>query len=136
MPDSKNCILFGHDVHLCCFCSLNLSSDSVHNDGERHIPYIMIFPDSLISKMYAWAEFQLENGMIQEQLRCGCTGISAYPIVSLNNLLWSVYLNAELISTGFFKRCHFIWHKTYSNHSNRPLSFFIDILYIYTHFDC
>ncbi|XP_019852028.1 PREDICTED: uncharacterized protein LOC109581956 [Amphimedon queenslandica] len=46
--------------------------DSVHNDGERHIPYISIFPNSTISKLYAWAKYQESNGMIQEQLRCGC----------------------------------------------------------------
>ncbi len=60
---------------MCC-------ADSVHNDGERHIPYIMIFPDSVINKMRAWAGFQLENGMIQEQLRCGCQSLPILPIVS------------------------------------------------------
>ncbi|XP_064405275.1 uncharacterized protein LOC135350425 [Halichondria panicea] len=54
--------------------------DSVHNDGERHIPYLMIFPDSTISKMRAWASFQLDNGMIQEQLRCGCQSLPILPI--------------------------------------------------------
>ena len=57
--------------------------DSVHNDGERHIPYIMIFPETVINKMYAWASFQLENGMIKEQLRCGCMSLPIEPIVSL-----------------------------------------------------
>ena len=53
--------------------------DSVHNDGERHIPYISIFPNSTISKLYAWAKYQLANGMIQEQLRCGCTSLPLTP---------------------------------------------------------
>ncbi len=57
-------------------------ADSVHNDGERHIPYLMIFPDSTINKMRAWASFQLDNGMIQEQLRCGCQSLPILPIVS------------------------------------------------------
>ena len=48
--------------------------DSVHNDGERHIPYIMLWPTSTLSKMRAWAAGQLDDGMIQEQLGCGCTG--------------------------------------------------------------
>ncbi|XP_019862650.1 PREDICTED: uncharacterized protein LOC109591341 [Amphimedon queenslandica] len=50
--------------------------DSVHNDGERHIPYIFIFPNSTISKLYAWAKYQASNGMIHEQLRCGCMTMS------------------------------------------------------------
>ncbi|CAH1781975.1 unnamed protein product [Owenia fusiformis] len=48
--------------------------DSVHNDGERHIPYIMFFPKSTKNKMYAWAHSQLANGMIPEQLRCNPSG--------------------------------------------------------------
>ena len=47
--------------------------DSVHNDGERHIPYISIFPDSTRNKLLAWGKTQLSNGMIPEQLACGCT---------------------------------------------------------------
>eukprot|EP01050_Picozoa_sp_SAG11_P006368 SAG11_NODE_490_length_8982_cov_5.961162_9_plen_762_part_00 len=48
--------------------------DSVHNDGERHIPYISIFPNSTKNKLRAWGATQLPNGMIPEQLACGCTG--------------------------------------------------------------
>eukprot|EP01060_Flectonema_neradi_P034788 TRINITY_DN6212_c0_g2_i1.p1 TRINITY_DN6212_c0_g2~~TRINITY_DN6212_c0_g2_i1.p1 ORF type:complete len:973 (+),score=112.61 TRINITY_DN6212_c0_g2_i1:37-2955(+) len=48
--------------------------DSVHNDGERHIPYIMLFPESTKSKMIGWGKAQNANGMINEQLVCGCTG--------------------------------------------------------------
>ena len=51
-----------------------MNIDSVHNDGERHIPYIMLWPTSTLSKMRAWAAGQLDDGMIQEQLGCGCTG--------------------------------------------------------------
>ncbi|KAL1521790.1 hypothetical protein AB1Y20_021443 [Prymnesium parvum] len=46
--------------------------DSVHNDGERHVPYLMLWPEGLPSKMRAWAAGQLPDGMIQEQLACGC----------------------------------------------------------------
>ena len=63
---------------------LSPSTDSVHNDGERHIPYITIFPNSTINKLYAWAKFQLSNGMIQEQLRCGCQSLPLEPQVSLS----------------------------------------------------
>lgn len=45
----------------------------MHNDGERHIPYIMFFPDITMSKMLAWGEGIEPDGMIQEQLGCGCT---------------------------------------------------------------
>ena len=58
------------------------SPDSVHNDGERHIPYITVFPNSTINKLYAWAKFQLPNGMIQEMLRIGGLGIPLSPQVS------------------------------------------------------
>ena len=59
--------------------------DSVHNDGERHLAYIMTFGiDGTKSKMRAWAKGQCppaksgavdrncEPGMIQEQLASGC----------------------------------------------------------------
>ena len=46
--------------------------DSVHNDGERHVPYLMLWPEGLPSKMRAWARGALADGMIQEQLACGC----------------------------------------------------------------
>ena len=46
--------------------------DSVHNDGERHIPYLMFWPETVVSKMRAWAAGALGDGMIQEQLGCGC----------------------------------------------------------------
>eukprot|EP00966_Prymnesium_polylepis_P093414 2162216-Prymnesium_polylepis.1 len=56
--------------------------DSVHNDGERHIAYLMTFGiDGTKSKMRAWAKGQCpsnstdrncEPGMIQEQLASGC----------------------------------------------------------------
>ena len=58
------------------------SPDSVHNDGERHIPYITIFPNSTISIVKAWGKSQLSNGMIQEALRPGCfPGIPTSPKV-------------------------------------------------------
>ena len=53
--------------------------DSVHNDGERHIPYLMILGGyGTQSKMRAWAAGATPStttsvgGMIQEQLACGC----------------------------------------------------------------
>ncbi|XP_023931770.1 uncharacterized protein LOC106167159 [Lingula anatina] len=44
-------------------------TDSVHNDGERHIPYITFFPESTKNKMLAWAKSQNAAGMIAEELR-------------------------------------------------------------------
>ena len=76
----------------------------MHNDGERHIPYIMIFPDSVMNKMRAWASFQLPNGMIQEQLRCGCYGLPIQPIVSCLHTLCiatcSVYIVRTVVRPG------------------------------------
>jgi non-lysosomal glucosylceramidase len=47
--------------------------DSIHNDGERHVPYIMLWPDSERSKLAAWANNQAptgwqEAGMLAEQI--------------------------------------------------------------------
>lgn len=42
--------------------------DSIHNDGERHIPYIMFFPDGTRSKLAAWAGNQQTDGMLAEQI--------------------------------------------------------------------
>ena len=47
--------------------------DSVHNDGERHLAYLnLLGPEGTVSKMRAWAAGALPDGMIQEQLACGC----------------------------------------------------------------
>ncbi len=47
--------------------------DSIHNDGERHMPYIMLWPNSERSKLAAWANNQApigwkEEGMLAEQI--------------------------------------------------------------------
>ena len=42
--------------------------DSIHNDGERHIPYIMMMTDGTRSKLAAWAGNQQANGMLAEQI--------------------------------------------------------------------
>ena len=42
--------------------------DSIHNDGERHVPYIMLFPNAIRSKLAAWAHNQGANGMLAEQI--------------------------------------------------------------------
>ena len=58
------------------------AAPNVHNDGERHIAYLMTFGfEGMKSKMRAWAKGQCplnstasncEPGMIQEQLASGC----------------------------------------------------------------
>jgi non-lysosomal glucosylceramidase len=48
--------------------------DSVHNDHQRHLPYILYFPQTEKIKMYAWAKYQQTDGMIQETFTPGCTG--------------------------------------------------------------
>ena len=71
-----------HDMSYNLLFLYSSSPDSVHNDGERHIPYIMIFQNSTISKVKAWGKSQLSNGMIQEALRPGCfPGIPLSPKV-------------------------------------------------------
>ena len=42
--------------------------DSIHNDGERHVPYMMLFPNAVRSKLAAWAHNQGANGMLAEQI--------------------------------------------------------------------
>ena len=35
--------------------------DSIHNDGERHVPYLMFFPNSTRNKLAVWAGNQVPN---------------------------------------------------------------------------
>jgi hypothetical protein len=42
--------------------------DSIHNDGERHIPYLMFWPNTTRNKLAAWAGNQQPNGMLAEQI--------------------------------------------------------------------
>lgn len=43
-------------------------TDSIHNDGERHIPYIMFMTNGTRSKLAAWAGNQFDDGMLAEQV--------------------------------------------------------------------
>ncbi|KAK8792751.1 hypothetical protein WA158_004915 [Blastocystis sp. Blastoise] len=45
--------------------------DSIHNDYERHMPYMLYFPETEKMKLYTWATFQMENGMFREELAQG-----------------------------------------------------------------
>ena len=42
--------------------------DSIHNDGERSVPYVMMITDGTRSKLAAWAGNQGTNGMLAEQI--------------------------------------------------------------------
>lgn len=42
--------------------------DSIHNDGERHFPYIMFMTNGTRSKLAAWAGNQRADGMLAEQV--------------------------------------------------------------------
>eukprot|EP00035_Acanthoeca_spectabilis_P015534 m.310465 g.310465 ORF g.310465 m.310465 type:complete len:540 (-) comp16380_c0_seq1:162-1781(-) len=42
--------------------------DSIHNDGERHLPYLLLFPNSTRNKLAAWAGNQQPDGMLAEQI--------------------------------------------------------------------
>lgn len=46
--------------------------DSVHNDFQREIPYVLFYPDLVESVMRAWAKFQSDDGHILETLVTGC----------------------------------------------------------------
>ena len=46
--------------------------DSVHNDFQREIPYVLFYPELVKNVMRAWAEFQSEDGHIRETLAGGC----------------------------------------------------------------
>ena len=46
--------------------------DSVHNDFQREIPYVLFYPDLVESVMRAWAKFQSDDGHIVETLAAGC----------------------------------------------------------------
>ena len=74
-------------IKLITFKTSSSSPDSVHNDGERHIPYITIFPDSELNKIIAWAKYQVQPnltnaGMIYEELRQGYLDLPYPPRVS------------------------------------------------------
>ena len=49
--------------------------DSVHNDFQRHLPYLWAFPEVEQQKSQAWARFaNTEKGFIQECMAVGCLG--------------------------------------------------------------
>lgn len=49
--------------------------DSVHNDFQRHLPYLWTFPEVEQQKSQAWARFaDTEKGFIQECMAVGCLG--------------------------------------------------------------
>ena len=66
--------------------------DSVHNDGERHLPYLLLWPHILPSKMLAWAKGQQSDGMIKEQLACGCVAATPNSSTRRAGALWATRL--------------------------------------------
>ena len=48
--------------------------DSVHNDFQRELPYLIFFPELLDNVVRAWARYQHPDGWIQEtlQIQWGC----------------------------------------------------------------
>ena len=49
-----------------------IDMDSVHNDFQREIPYVLFYPDLVKNVMRAWAKYQSEDGHIVETLAAGC----------------------------------------------------------------
>eukprot|EP00463_Aulacantha_scolymantha_P001814 TRINITY_DN2439_c0_g1_i1.p1 TRINITY_DN2439_c0_g1~~TRINITY_DN2439_c0_g1_i1.p1 ORF type:complete len:275 (-),score=19.66 TRINITY_DN2439_c0_g1_i1:58-882(-) len=88
--------------------------DSIHNDGERHIPYIMFFPDGTRSKLAAWAGNQQANGMLAEQIlnthpdtpqgRVMSDSTSMFILYVLELLLWEGDTNTALLYYPTVKR--------------------------------
>jgi len=77
------------------------NKDSIHNDGERHIPYLMFWPETTWSKIQGWAGIQLKNGtnagMIMEQFGCGTSAnFESDPgcgrVMSDNTQMWLMYV--------------------------------------------
>ena len=46
--------------------------DSVHNDFQRGILYVLFYPDLVENVMCAWAKYQGDNGHVVETLAAGC----------------------------------------------------------------
>ena len=46
--------------------------DSVHNDLQREIPYVLLYPDLVENVTRAWAKYQSDDGHIVESLAAGC----------------------------------------------------------------
>lgn len=42
--------------------------DSIHNDYQRHLPYLWLFPEFEAQKLRKWATGQGSDGHIQEYL--------------------------------------------------------------------
>ena len=49
-----------------------IDMDSVHNDFQREIPYVLFYPDLVKNVMRAWAKYQSKDGHIVETLAAGC----------------------------------------------------------------
>lgn len=65
--------LYLHDGRWRQFEALDcIDIDSVHNDFQREIPYVLFYPDLVKKVMRAWAKYQSEDGHIVETLVMGC----------------------------------------------------------------
>ena len=49
-----------------------IDMDSVHNDFQREIPYVLFYSDLVKNVMRAWAKYQSKDGHIVETLAAGC----------------------------------------------------------------
>ena len=76
--------------------------DSVHNDFQREIPYVLFYPDLVENVMQAWAKYQSQDGHILETLATGCIS----PTSKLDRCVWSwtrllILQVAEVWSSGW-----------------------------------
>lgn len=73
--------------------------DSIHNTGERHLPYITLFPDATRSKLAAWAGNQGSDGMLAEQILNSDPDSPQGRIMSDSTSMFIVYV-LELLRWG------------------------------------
>jgi hypothetical protein len=77
--------------------------DSIHNDYQRHLPYLWLFPEFEAQKLRKWASGQAPEGYIQEFL--GEFGVSPFDIpggriMGDTTTLWVVELYELWLSSG------------------------------------
>lgn len=73
--------------------------DSIHNDGERHLSYIMMWPNTTRNKMAAWAGNQVQTCFVTIRL-----------VIFLNYpcQMGSIRLNEAILAHPNLFACHFL----------------------------
>ena len=69
--------------------------DSVHNDFQREIPYVLFYPDLVENVMRAWAKYQSDDGHIVETLAAGCYS----PTRKIDGCVYVAWENSRYFTT-------------------------------------